>query len=96
MTNSQSSVDTDRTGNKTVSPVTLEELRARAVARRRIDQLQTAKRIGNRSRREKMRTLTVCVGTLLLMALGLYFGLSRQDATGPAESAAPTGAMGIV
>ena len=96
MTNGQSSVDTDRNGNKAVSSLTLADLRARAVARRRIDQLQTAKWIGNRSRRERMRTLTVCVGTLLLMALGLYFGLSRQDAPAPAESAAPIGPVGIV
>ena len=96
MTNGQSSVDTDRSGNKTVSPFTLEELRARAVARRRIEQQQTAKWVGNRSRREKMRTLSVCVGTLLLMALGLYFGLSHQEARSPDGSAEPIGAAGIV
>ena len=38
------------------------------------------KRIASRSRREKVRTLAVCTGALLLMALGLYFGLSRQEA----------------
>jgi hypothetical protein len=30
----------------------------------------------------------VCAGVLVLMGLGLYFGLSRQEVA-PAESAAP-------
>ena len=96
MTNGQSSVDTDRSGDKTVSAYTLEDLRVRAVARRRIEQRQTAKWVGNRPRREKLRTLAVCVGTLFLMAVGLYFGLSHQDATSPSGSAQPVGAVGIV
>lgn len=93
MTNGQSSVDRDRdrSGDGTVSAFTLEELRVRAVARRRLEQQETAKRIVSRSRREKVRTLAVCTGALLLMALGLYFGLSRQDVP-PAEGAAPVGA----
>ena len=96
MTDGQSNVETDRSGDKTVSPYTLEELRLRAVARRRLEQRQTAKWFGNRARREKMRTVAVCLGTLLLMALGLYFGLSRQEAS-PVEGAAPAGgAMGLV
>jgi transcriptional regulator GlxA family with amidase domain len=95
MTNRQSSVSTDRDG-KTVSPYALEKLRVRAVARRRTHQRQTAKWIGNRSRREKMRTVAVCVGTFLLMALGLYLGLSRQEPTGQLESAAPISAAGTV
>ena len=92
MTDGQSSVDgdRDRSGNGTVSPFTLEELRVRAVARRRIEQQESAKRIVSRSRREKVRTVAVCTGALLLMALGLYFGLSRQEAP-PAEGAAPAG-----
>ena len=90
MTNGRSSVDRDRdrSGNGTVSRFTLEELRVRAVARRRLEQQQTAKRIIRRSRREKVRTVAVCTGALLLMALGIYFGLSRQEAP-PAEGAAP-------
>ena len=95
MANGQSSVDTDRSGNKTVSPFTLEELRV-AVARRRIEQRQTAKWVGNRSRREKVRTLSVCIGTLLLMAMGLCLGLSHQDATSPDGSAEPIGAAGSI
>jgi transcriptional regulator GlxA family with amidase domain len=88
MTNRQSSVGIDSDGHKTVVPYTLEKVRVRAVARRRTNRRQTAKWIGNRSRRQKMRTVAVCVGTLLLMALGLYFGLLHQEATGPVESAA--------
>src|SRR3954467_10986916 len=96
MTDGQSSVDTDRSGNNAVSTYTLEELRVRAVARRRIEQRQTAKWIGNRPRRQKLRTVGVCVGTLFLMALGLYFGLSHQEAASPSGSAEPIGAVGIV
>ena len=38
-----------------------------------------------RSRRKILRAAFVCTGVLLLMAVGLYLGLSRQD-TMPAES----------
>ncbi len=91
MSNGQSGVerDGDRDGYGTVSPFTLEELRLRAVARRRLEQQETAKRLASRSRREKVRTVAVCTGALLLMALGLYFGLARQDAPPPVEGAAP-------
>ena len=96
MTNGQLIVETDRSRNGTISPSRLEELRMRTVARRRIEQRQTAKWFGNRSRREKMRTVAVCVGTLLLMALGIYFGLSGQDATGSGQGATPTRPVAIV
>ncbi len=100
MTNGQSSVgrDSDRSVNGTASSFTLEELRVRVVARRRLEQRESELRVGSRSRREKVRTVAVCVGALLLMALGLYFGLSRQEAP-PVEGAAPAGAarpVGIV
>jgi hypothetical protein len=36
------------------------------------------------SRQRKVRTAIICVGALLLMAVGLYLGLSRQE-NGPAE-----------
>jgi hypothetical protein len=96
MTNGQSSVNPTRSGTKAGSTYTLGQLRVRAVARRRIARGQTAKWVGNRSRRKKIHTLAVCVGTLLLMAIGLYFGLSRQEATGPVESVAPMAAVVIV
>lgn len=38
------------------------------------------------SRRRTVRAAVVCVGVLLLMAAGLYLGLSRQDSI-PAEGA---------
>ena len=101
MTNGQSSVgsDSDRSGSGTLTPFELEKLRERVVARRRLEQLENAKRIGNRSRRQKVRMVAVCVGTLLLMAVGLYFGLARQEASPPVEGAVPAGAarsVGIV
>ena len=37
------------------------------------------------SRRRAVRAVVVCAGVLVLMALGLYFGLSRQEMA-PAES----------
>ena len=36
------------------------------------------------SRRKMIRAFVVCTGVLVLMALGLYFGLSRQELA-PAE-----------
>jgi hypothetical protein len=94
MTNGQSSVgrDTDPRGDGRVPSFTLDELRVRAVARRRLEQRETAKRMASRSRRERLRTLVVCAGALLLMALGLYFGLARQESA-PVESTAPFGAV---
>jgi hypothetical protein len=38
-----------------------------------------------RARRRTVRAFVVCAGVLMLMALGLYFGLSRQELA-PAES----------
>jgi transcriptional regulator GlxA family with amidase domain len=98
MTNGQSSVgrESDLSGNGTVSPFTLEELRVRVVARRRVEQREGAKRVANRSRREKLRTVAVCAGALLLMALGLYFGLAHQESAAPVEGAAPTGVVSPV
>jgi len=40
------------------------------------------------SRQRAIRMFMVCAGVLVLMGLGLYFGLSRQEVA-PAESAAP-------
>jgi hypothetical protein len=34
-----------------------------------------------------LRIAVVCTGALLLMALGLYFGLARQDQAGPISGA---------
>ena len=97
MTNDQAiGVGTHRRRHKTVSTYSLEDLRVRAVARRRIEQRKTAKWVGNRSRREKIRVLGVCVGTFLLMAAGLYFGLAHDEATSPAGSAESIGALVIV
>ncbi len=41
-----------------------------------------------RTRNRWMRTFALCAGVLLLMALGLYFGLAHQEAA-PSEGAAP-------
>ena len=97
MTNGYSSVDreSDRSGDATVPPFTLEVLRERAVARRRLDQRQNAKRANERLRRQKMRTAAICVGALLLMALGIYFGVAHEEAARPVESAASMGAVRI-
>ena len=36
----------------------------------------------NRSRKQVWKTAAVCTGVLVLMAVGLYLGLSHQDAQG--------------
>jgi hypothetical protein len=98
MTNGHSSVggDSDRSDHGTVSPRTLEVLRKRGTRRRRArqDRRRSAAWVVGRSRRRTVRTFAVCVGALLLMALGLYFGLAHQESSGPVESAAPLGAVG--
>jgi hypothetical protein len=39
------------------------------------------------ARKRVLRTFAVCTGVLLLMALGLYFGLAHQEANVPADGA---------
>ncbi|HLK90817.1 MAG TPA: hypothetical protein VKZ18_13045 [Polyangia bacterium] len=48
----------------------------------------------SRSRRRAVRAFALSAGVLLLMAIGLYFGLSRQESSAPAEGAARTGVVG--
>ena len=63
--------------------------RERVVVRRRRANSRHRKHHGawaaRRSRRKAVRAVVVCAGVLMLMALGLYYGLSKQD-TAPAES----------
>ena len=101
MTNGRSSFgsDSDRSENGTASAFTLAVSRERVTSRRRRarkDRRRRADWVVNRSRRQKARTLAVCAGALLLMALGLYFGLAHQESSGPVESAGPIGAAVIV
>ena len=101
MTDGQSSVgrDSASSGDRTASSFTVQDLRERVTSRRRRarrDRRQSAKWVVNRSRRQKVRTLAVCAGALLLMALGLYFGLAHQESGAPVESTAPMGAVSIV
>lgn len=69
--------------------------RRRAHSRHRTRGRWTAQK----SRRKIIRAVVVCTGVLLLMAVGLYLGLARQDMA-PAESKlhgpllAATGARG--
>lgn len=46
------------------------------------------------SHRKVIRAFLVCTGVLVLMALGLYFGLSRQEAA-PAEGALQKSAVAM-
>ena len=43
--------------------------------------------VAARSRTRSIRTAVVCTSVLLLMVLGLYLGLSRQDSAGHDEGA---------
>ena len=70
-----------------VSVIVPEIRRERVVVRRRRPKSRSKSRewTARRSRRKVIRTAVVCAGVLLLMAFGLYFGLSRQEAAGPAK-----------
>ena len=58
-----------------------ERYRQRAVARRRrSSKPRHDKPWVIRSRRRHVRTFVVCASVLLLMAVGLYFGLAHQEA----------------
>src|SRR5690348_5509614 len=48
-----------------------------------------------RSRTRTFRTAAVCAGVLFLMALGLYFGLSRQESAPNGEGATRGGVVGV-
>jgi hypothetical protein len=68
--------------------IVVPEIRRQRV-RRRLPHSRSKSRewTARRSRRRILRTAVVCAGVLLLMAFGLYFGLSRQEAAGPSEGA---------
>jgi len=69
-------------------PVVVPEIRReRVVVRRRRPHSRRARPrwTARASRRRALRAAVVCAGVLVLMALGLYFGLSRQEAAAPAE-----------
>jgi hypothetical protein len=58
-----------------------------AVRRRRPGKRRAVRRWSAANARKRvLRTFAVCAGVLLLMALGLYYGLARQEAA-PADGA---------
>ena len=98
-TGQPSITESDDSGTGQASPVAVEFLRERVVVRRRLarkDRQQSAEWVVNRSRRQRMRTLAVCAGALLLMAIGLYFGLAHQESPPPVESAVLVGIVRTV
>jgi hypothetical protein len=66
-----------------------ERYRERVVVRRRRSgkHRHSRKWSARTARRRVLRTFAVCTGVLLLMALGLYFGLARQETAAPADGA---------
>src|SRR5512144_854891 len=89
-------------GSSQEAPIPVSELRReRVVVRRRRahGRHRTGRWTAQKSRRKIIRAAVVCAGVLLLMAVGLYLGLARQDMA-PAESRlhgpllAATGARG--
>jgi len=75
-------------GSSEVPPIAIQEShRERVTVRRRRarSRHRTGQWTARRSRHRVIRATVVCVGVLLAMAAGLYFGLSRQN-VGPAES----------
>lgn len=70
-----------------------------AVRRRRAKRAPQAGRwIVARSRKRMLRTAAVCTGVLLLMAVGLYLSLSRQESAPAGDGAtkfSPVGFRGV-
>jgi hypothetical protein len=95
MTNVQSSVGSD--GGDLVSPLAPELQRERVTVRRRRarSDRQSAKWVATRSRRRTARAFALCAGVLLLMAIGLYFGLAHQESAAPVEGAVRAGPVGV-
>jgi hypothetical protein len=74
-------------GSSHEAPIAVPEpRRERVVVRRRRahSRHRTGRWIAARSRRKILRAAVLCTTVLLLMAAGLYLGLSRQD-VGPAD-----------
>jgi len=75
-------------GSSQEAPIPVSELRReRVVVRRRRahSRHRTGRWTAQKSRRKIIRAVVVCAGILLLMVIGLYLGLARQDLA-PAES----------
>lgn len=78
-------------GSSQEAPISIPEPRRERVVvrRRRANSKRRQHRIGRWStraaRRNLIRAAVICASVLLLMAIGVYFGLSRQDVA-PAES----------
>src|SRR5262245_37775362 len=82
------SPENDVESPRDVPPGTLELHRERVVVRRRRSgsrRHRSGTWAARNSRRRAVRAYLVCAGVLVLMAIGLYFGLSRQNSA-PAES----------
>lgn len=96
----------DRQVNATESVITPDLIgrsrhRAGSVVRRRRARGSRSGRrwVAARSYRRMVRNVVVCTGVLLLMALGLYLGLARQDQGSPvggSERGGVTGPRGMV
>jgi len=89
MTNGQSIVGSDRESDgASSSPLSLELLRERAIARRHRERLTVSWNVV-RLRRQKRQMIAVCAGVLLLMGLAVYFEVERQPSPPPVDGAAP-------
>ena len=80
----------------TPDPLVRSRYRAGSVVRRRRARRSHSSRrwAAARSYRRMVRNAVVCTGVLLLMALGLYFGLSRQDQGSPVGGSERGGLIG--
>jgi hypothetical protein len=75
-------------GNSQEAPIDVHGPRRESIVvrrRRSGRRHRTGRWTAKQSRRRVIRAALVCAGVLLLMAAGLYLGLSRQDVA-PAES----------
>ena len=89
----------DRQANAIQAVISDPRRRRTVERRRRSKRVQYAAQwVVARSRKRTLKTVAVCTGVLLLMAIGLYLGLSRQDSARETEGAtkfSPIGLSGV-
>jgi hypothetical protein len=95
MTDGRPSANTEVMVSRAVAEVSRDRGTVRRRRARQGHQRSTGRWVAaSRSRRRAVRAFALSAGVLLLMAIGLYFGLERQEHAPPAEGAARSSVLG--